>query len=315
MVLSSILTLGACCMTAQTRLLHYWHFNNTLPASGGGGTHLGTGKMNSDYTKPSITTGYLRYVKHPQCVKDTGYWDNYSGDTINQRIGYAGCCPSYSATTNNCSVRMRNPSDSMMFLWYIPTTNFMNIKIKFEAQASSTGSGQHRMNYEYSLDSGATYVTGGLPRLFDSAGTGWGKVVLDLSGISSVNNNKKLMIRIKFSAPNTGTSGNNRYDNISIEGDSISTAVPTGLSTLDKPSPFYHIYPNPSNDHITISGTASGPVVISIIDLLGNIVYTLRNEALTEEEINISGLNKGPYYIRITNELTKNTETLKFLKN
>jgi hypothetical protein len=54
-------------INAQTKLLHFWHFNNTLPLGGSGGVHFGTNKMNSDYTKPSVTTGYLRSIKR-HCV-------------------------------------------------------------------------------------------------------------------------------------------------------------------------------------------------------------------------------------------------------
>lgn len=111
---------------AQAKLLHYWHSNNTLPKSGSGGTHFGTGPMQSDFTRSGITTGYIRNVKQNTCFKDTGYWDNGSlEDTINQRAGIVGCCPNFSSTTNNSYVSMRNPSDSMQMLLFIPTKNLI----------------------------------------------------------------------------------------------------------------------------------------------------------------------------------------------
>ena len=315
MLLGTMMIFAASQSSAQTQLLHYWHFNNTLPATGAGGIHFGTSPMNSDFSRTSVSaSGYLRYVKHPLCVKDTGYWDNNVGDTINERMSFGGCCPSPTATTANCSIRTRNPSDSMMFLWYIPTTNHKNIKIAFETMASSTSSGQHRMNYEYSLDSGATYITSSLPRLYDSAGTAWGRVTLDLSAITAVNNNHKLMLRIKFSAPNTGSSGNNRYDNITVEGDSIA-ATPTGISEIKNQSSTFHLYPNPSKGVVTLSSKSSEPVSIAVISLLGQRVFATEGKENDEVTMDLSALHTGLYYIAVTGTESKKTEMLKLIKN
>lgn len=297
---------------AQTKLLHYWHFNNTLPLTGGGGTHFGTSPLSSDYTRNGITHGALRYVKVPGCVKDTGYWDNNLGDSINQRIGYGGCCPAFTATTNNSSIRTRNPSDSMEFLWYIPTTNFKNIKINYETEASSTASGQHRQNFDYSLDSGATYINTGLPVLFDSAGTSWSKVTLNLSGMANINNSHKLIFRIRYSAPNTGGSGNNRYDNITVEGDSI---VTLGVTEFNDPLAGYNLYPNPSDNNITIVSPSKEKETVLIKNIMGQIVSASEKSIEKNVPIDVSGLNKGIYYVTITEVNSKNTRTLKFVKN
>ena len=205
------------------KLIHYWHFNNTAP-----GVHLGA--IPSDYS--ALGNATIIYQPIPGGGSDTAqaYIDNLAGDTLNQRNGYAGCCG-----VTNYGVRTRNPSDNMQFLWYIPTLKYQNIVIKYETQSSSTGSGQHRQVFSYSLDSAKTFSTAGLPIAFDSAGLKWGEVILDLSSISNVNNSDKFVLKITFAAPNTGTSGNNRFDNISVEGDTmiapviISNAVTSGI--------------------------------------------------------------------------------------
>lgn len=299
-------------VNAQTKLIHYWHFNNTQPLSGAGGVHFGTNKMNSDYTRPGVTTGYLRYVKVPNCVKDTGYWDNGGlADTTNQRPGFGGCCPAITAATNNSYVRTRNPSDSMQFLWYIPTKNFKNIVLKWGSQASSTTSGQHRQIFDYSLDSGATFITTGLPKLFDSAGVAWGKITLNLSAISSVNNSNKLMLRIKFGAPNTGTSGNNRFDNITVEGDSI-VALTTGIERYIKDKGYY-IYPNPANEIIQLISPLSGNKTVNIKSINGQVVF--RKEVSDGEPIDIARIKAGVYLIWVTETETNETHCLRFIKN
>jgi hypothetical protein len=299
-------------LTAQTKLIHYWHFNNTLPTTGAGGIHLGTGPINADYSRYN-SGAYIRFTKVPLCIKDTGYIDNNTGDSTNQRVGYGACCPALTATINNSSIRTRNPNDSMEFLWYIPTKNFKNIMIKWGAESSSTGSGPHRENYDYSLDSGLTYMTTGLPRLFDSAGTAWGKISLNLSGLTSINNNSKFMFRIKLGSPNTGASGNNRYDNITVEGDSIGS-VPTGISEKTSNTLGYNLYPNPSSDVINISTPFSGMKNISVRNIVGQ---TLLVSAKEEKEfpIDISQLTKGVYFIYVSDQAGENKATLKFIKN
>jgi hypothetical protein len=306
---------------SQTRLLHYWHFNNTLPTTGAGGTHFGTSAMNSDYTKPNITTGYLRFVKVPQCVKDTGYWDNLAGDSINQRVGYGSCCPVFGATVNNSAVRTRNPTDSMMFLWYIPTKNFKNIKLTWESEASSTTSGQHRMNYSYSLDSGATFITSSLPQLFDSAGTAWGKITLNLSNISTVNNTNKLMLRILFSAPNTGSSGNIRYDNITVEGDSLcpvftsthysTTICSGGTTTLVASGASTYTWNTSSNSaSIVVNPTTTTNYTVTGTTSVGCTAFSVTTVLVTNSPvvtINSPTICSGTYAVLLANGLTTYT--------
>ncbi len=300
-------------LNGQNRLLHYWHFNNTLPVSGAGGVHFGTSPMNSDYTRPGITRGYLRYVKLNTCFKDTGYWDNGTlGDTINQRIGVVGCCPSFSATTNNSYVRMRNPSDSMQFLMYIPTKNFKNIIIKYGSQASSTASGQHRQNFDYSLDSGNTFITTGLPKLFDSAGTSWGKITVDLKNLSTINNLNKLMLRIRFGAPNTGTSGNNRFDNLTVEGDSIVTGQATGMSEKLLEKSMFNVFPNPTHNSLQITGPSIDTKEIVITSVTGQLMVFNRRD--NNHFIDVDDFAAGLYFIRLTEKQSGESVILKFVK-
>lgn len=290
---------------AQTKLIHYWHFNNVAS-----GVHLGTGKLNSDYTKQGVTTGYLRNVKLAATVRDTGYWDNGTpGDTTNQRPGFGGCC----GGTTSAYIRTRNPNDSMQFLWYIPTTHFKNIVIKYSSQSSSAASGPARQKYEYSLDSGATFITTGLPILFDSAGVAFGKVTLNLSALTTVNNTNKLMLRIRTSAPNTGTSGNTRYDNITVEGDSISAVLPTGIAQLSSEASGFSVYPNPSNDYIFIGATGTAPLQVTIADITGRVVYA--TNSYDKSPVDVSHLTSGIYFVHLNDSAASRTAVLKFVKN
>ena len=276
---------GPISLAQPKKLIHYWHFNNTVT-----GAHLRS--IAADYS--TLRSARITYIPTPVAGSDTAqaYMDNLAGDTINQRQGYAGCC----SITNN-GVRTRNPSDNMQFLWYVPTDKYQNIVIKYETQSSSTASGQHRQIFSYSVDSAANFSTLGLPVSYDSAGLAWGKVVLNLSSMPQVNNNRKLVFRILFSAPNTGTSGNNRFDNITVEGDTMiiprftSNPVNSGIinhqysyliQTSGSPDPVLSISGNPDWLNLngnTLSGTPVeagiyGPLILTATNSLGSSQQT-----------------------------------------
>lgn len=200
--------------SAQPKLIHYWHFNNT-PS----GVHVGA--LNADYS--TLGNAFVAFDPVPGVVSDTGYMDNVAGDTINAR---------QSAPAGN-GIRTRNPSDSMQFVWVLPTTHYKNIILTWETQSSSVASGPHFQNFDYSLDGGTTYTSEGLTVLQDSAGLAWGgPVAVNLTPITGANNNNTFVFRIRLSPPNTGGSGNNRYDNITVEGDTIiTTGGPTAPSS------------------------------------------------------------------------------------
>jgi hypothetical protein len=283
LVCSLVLSLFQAECQAQTKkLIHYWHFNNTVV-----GAHLGV--IHADYSSLVNASIIYKPIKVAG-ASDTSqaYIDNLAGDVINQRSGFGGCCGA-----TNYGVRTRNPSDYMQFLWYIPTRKYQNIVIKYETQTSSLASGQLQQLFSYSIDSAQTFTTAGLPFSSVSAGVAWGLVSLDLSSIPAANNNGKLVLKILFSGQNTGTSGNNRFDNITIEGDTIikpaftSTALTTGIInrlysysiiSTGTPAPTYSVSGNPSwltlSDNI-LSGTPPsvgtfGPVTITATNLAGN---------------------------------------------
>jgi len=106
-------------------MIHYWHFNNTLPADGSGGVLFNSQPISADYSR--LGGAAIIYKPLQGVVNDWGNIDNLVGDTINQRTGYKDCC----GEVNN-AIRARNPSDSMQFLWYMPTTRYQNIVIKYE---------------------------------------------------------------------------------------------------------------------------------------------------------------------------------------
>ncbi len=213
---------------AQTKLIDYWHFNTFTSV-----IHLpATANLLADYTTITSPTAALVYKPLPAGVSGTylGYCDfGASGtsdyDTVNSQF----------ATVGGNYFRARNPTDSMQLLLYIPTTNYQNINIRYGTETSSTTSGDSVQLYSYSIDSGVTWLTAGLSIPFlnvnSTAYTSFGAANVAITDPLAWNN-PKFVFRITFKGHNTGTSGNNRFDNITVKGDTLITSGPGSPGSL-----------------------------------------------------------------------------------
>jgi len=218
LLLSSIFNYIA--SNAQGTLIHYWHFNNftttytypTFPKP-----------LAADYSRIDTSKAKIVFSLFPgtsstyhstATILDAVTTVTSDYDTVNLRL---------SQPAGN-GFRPRNPLDSVYLLFYIPTTNYQNILLTYASQSSSTTSGDTYQYYDYSIDSGATWITTGLSKTYDSAWLVYHRSSISFSN-SAVNNNPKLVFRIHFVGHNTGTSGNNRFDNVSVDGDSIISPV------------------------------------------------------------------------------------------
>lgn len=74
-----------------------------------------------------------------------------------------------------------------------------------------------------------------------------------------------------------------------------------------KPNQKFNIYPNPSSGNVKI--VTENQVQLSIVDLLGKIVFSATN-ITKESNIDLSGLQKGIYLAKISDENTTNTQKL-----
>ena len=117
------------------------------------------------------------------------------------------------------------------------------------------------------------------------------------------------MFRIKFSAPNTGNKGNNRFDNITVEGDVSSDLE--GVHDINNSD--YVIYPNPAKDHINLVSNFEGEKIISIYNSTGILVSSY-NLSGSEILIDASFLSDGLYFVKIIETKGKDVSILKFIK-
>ncbi len=242
---------------AASPLIHYWHFDSLNTAY----HNPGIPNLPADFSV--LTSGNPRIVYTLEPGTSTtygGYIDNVAGDTLNERLGAIA----------GQALRVRNPSDSMELRFVIPTTGYHDIAFSYALESSSTTSGQLVEHFDYSPDGGTTWkstalsVNGSNVDTLDVTqlqfqGTSWGLVSIGFGDDTTVNNNSNLIFRIKFSGNTSKTSGNNRFDNIAVEG--------TPLGVEQKPVPAAIVVSSPhagdtlfSGSQVTISYSTAGPV-------------------------------------------------------
>lgn len=221
-------------------LIHYWHFNN-----------LPTGSLDNlaaDYSRTD-DAGMLSYPG-----TGAGYMDRVAdGSAINARD-----------VDPSLALRVRNPSDTRAIELVLPTTGYENPKLKFAANRTNNGAEFQNIYYRGSK-------TGGWILYRDNieSGTLFQMVEVDFSNIEIANNNPDFQIRITFSGSSaSGTSGNNRFDNITLEGYVYTTNIP-GVASRPK----VDVVPNPAKDHYIVY---SDEIIerVQMLDLEGRVIVS-----------------------------------------
>ena len=196
----------------------------------------------------------------------------------------------------------------------MPTTNYKNIKLSYAAELSSAGKGVSA--YSYSLDSGLTYITSGLlvnglAASSYTPGVAWATVNIDFSSIPGVNNNPKFVFRIINSVTTaTTTSGNSRFDNIALQGDTINagplyTVVATDASGCTS-APASVTITQPAlltttvsvNTNVTCFGGNNGAAIANVSG--GNTSFTYTWSPSGGNAATGSNLQAGNYVVNVT---------------
>jgi len=145
-----------------------------------------------------------------------------AGTTNNARQGdIAGQALSLQGGTGNAN-------NGRNITFNVSTVGFSNIVVSFATQGTSTGFNSNQ--FQYSLD-GVSFINFGSP--FAPA-TAFGSVpiVFSLAAIEGLNNDPNAAFRIVLNGA-TSSTGNNRIDNIVVEGTTIDTAeVPEPTSVM-----------------------------------------------------------------------------------
>ncbi len=299
----------------QTTLIHYWHFNNfnwsdTLPNAVVAPTITNPGiyGIEADYSTLDTSKAKILYMLQPGVSSswpDTTFYhvgftyiDNYGGSAVNARM----------AADSGFGLRTRNPSDSMELRFYIPTTHYKNIVVSFSCERS--GSGMLVQHYDYSSDSGATWGSTGLSITSDSIQTSYTLHTISLASAYGTQGNPRLVFRVRFEGNDNTHNGNNRWDNVTVEGDTLT--VPAGINPITN-EPVYSLYPNPANTTLEVNGGAAGEKSVVVYNMVGQKVLT-GNYDSDHFSLNTSALASGLYYINIQASSSGDITTMKFIK-
>ena len=283
-------------------LIHYWNYNNftsvvNLPA---------IASLAADYSV--MDTAVVRMVNRPipgtSSANDSSYSDDVAGDasdTINAQLGD----PAGNA------FRARNPNDSMELLFYIPSTGYKNLVFTYASESSSYTSGDSIQVFSYSLDSGSTWISSGsgLSIWLDSATLIFTRITVAIND-TNANNTDKLVFRIRMVGRNSGGTGNNRFDNVTLTGTAISGST-SGVAAIAQSA--FTLYPNPVTNHLDVNDNIDGNKSVFITNILGQTVFTGTEEGM-HFSVSTDNMNSGLYFITIRENNTGNVSKLKFVK-
>jgi len=294
---------------AAPKVIHYWHFNTLTTAYHNPGIPSIKANISTIDTNKAVIAYKLVAGASSTYL---GYVDNVAGTDTNNRFGITA-----TGTANN-GFRMRNPSDSAYLQLYIPTKGYKNILLSYVLESSSTTSGQLTQNFDYSTDSGTTWKTSGLNiTTLDVSqtkfqGTNWGLVSINFNlDTANTNNNNRLVFRIKFAGNTSLTSGNNRFDNIVVEGDSVASGTSgVGVSSIPTKEACI-VYPNPVHDQLNILSGA-GNKMIRIMNSNGQLVRLLQTSD-AKLQVNCADLATGSYFL-IINQDQVASQAFSFIK-
>lgn len=230
-------------------LIHYWNFNDSSTL---------TAHLSSSYTLEDETVLIqlnLTGDSEIQLTSNTG--QNFTGE--NARFGNPA----------GSHLRFNNPIGSTMTI-PLPSTGFENLVFKYETRRS--GSGANTQMISYSLN-GTTFTQYASITVTETPTV----YSLDFSDLIGAANNPNFRVRISFNDTNEppNLAGNNRFDNITLEGDALAGTnlppviedAPT-LAEIAVETPAYRlnlntVFTDPDEDDLAFSAESTNSEVVS----------------------------------------------------
>lgn len=206
--LSTGLVLTFFCITSvglanDKTLIHYWNFNNSRSAA----TLLTSSFTISDSALliDAQLTGDAE-IAFPPADNNTG--QGFAGE--NARMGDEALS----------HLRVNNPLGAVLTI-PLPTSGYENVVFKYETRRSGQGAGTQIVSYTIDGESFTPFIN--VATFNDDPVL----ITLDFSAISETSDNEDFAIRIAFEEGSGGVAGNNRFDNMTLDGDPLEgTNVP-----------------------------------------------------------------------------------------
>lgn len=253
-------------------LIHFWHFNN-LPD-----------QVFTNVASDLSLTGNAS-ITYPGT--GDGYMDRTDGSLLNARNNEPA----------GFGLRVRNPSNTREMIFTAPSSGYSDLQLSFAVHRTNNG-GQQQELY-YATDGASNWTQIGSAYAINEE---YELKSFDLSGLPGVNNNPQLRFRILFTGEAAaGSSGNNRFDNIALEG--VSSSV-----DITEPEEFlrsFQNFPNPFGERTTIPLEIfhAGQVKVEVFDAHGRQVSLLLDKKMEpgrhELHFDATRLPQGVYFYRI----------------
>ncbi|WP_035609755.1 CotH kinase family protein [Haloferula sp. BvORR071] len=212
------------------KLMHYWNFNEAnylVPTQ-----TIGGGQLSS-----TVSNG-AEVIQHG--AQDQGFagLNARNGDEVGMHL------------------RVNNPLGATLNL-AVPTTGHNNIVIQYETRRSGQGAGTQVISY---TTDGSSYQPFTTINPVDGDPT---VQILDFRSLTAVNDNPLFAVRIAFQQGSGGTGGNNRFDNLTVEGNELPTVPGTYANWRAEE------FPNPADQaNDAISGPEANPSGDGVPNLL-----------------------------------------------
>ncbi|HMP73288.1 MAG TPA: CotH kinase family protein [Kiritimatiellia bacterium] len=245
-------------------LIHYWNFNDTQNLL--------------DPTLSLVTGAAILIDTGTVSAVLSGTGQDFTGE--NARFGDPA----------GAHLRLNDPIGATQTL-IIPTIGFTNILVIYETRRSGSGAGTQIIDF---TTDGLTFTTLSTNIITEVPTL----LTFDLSSLPAANNNSNLALRITFEQGEGGTVGNNRFDNLTVEGYPLpginlppEIANPLDLlQAVELANPLTvdlsNLFSDPENDPLTFTASSS----------LTNFVAT----SLVGSELTLAPLQRGDSLITVT---------------
>jgi hypothetical protein len=246
-------------------LLHYWNFNTS-------GTLLQPTQTIGGGALAVAATGSSVYLA------DSG--QNFAGDNARN------------ANPVGTHLRVNFPLTATLNL-ALPTNGYNGIVVRYETRRSGSGAGLQTVSYTVDGSSYQTFATLPIPDGTPMVET------LDFSSISAAANNPAFALRITFQQGAGSTVGNNRFDDLTVDGTVIpainlppsATGIPARRELVvgadDGTVNLATFFTDPEGDAMTFTAAVAPANVASVVSLSGSTLQ-------------LSGLSQGNATLTLT---------------
>lgn len=228
-VFACVIALAGASSAVDAAVIAYWNQNsNDLPSGGFGFTpssfpqpaDFGNGTLelaNFDETTSGADDAYS-FIPSFAGTGDNALFGDPSGGSLSPQGG-----------TDDGSGGLTN--NGMEILVNVDTSGFSDVGISWAQRG--TGTGFDSREFAYSSDGGGSFTPVAFTGDTGTLSSSWDVVSPDLSGVAALSDNPNVVFRLTLDGA-TGGTGNNRFDNIVVEGvpepGSVVLAVLAGLA-------------------------------------------------------------------------------------